>query len=1493
MSRISTGNTAIDMTNQKVDYGKSTLFRFSLLSDIKYIRDNSSATMKPPTSGTSRMSGEGESGTNNAPLQTLDDVKQINELLYNFSISLAKNIRVYSAEQVIEEGESLYSSLLEQSQTITLLQPSEEETLWQSLFVWYTVNSQENLSAAIINILRANAFLKAFSEMHNAKPERTKFGNLEEIEELLTIGTATAEISDDYIPVVPLNTTPPTTQVFTPKQQQSLKKKHLAAISTYQKEKMFATIDKYNEVKNEYQVKKNKAFQEAQEAHNAVIQDILSQSPPDPDPENGVFTPLPALPPFIFSYPEFNREYIQQQPCYTDLNNTLNDVVDNNLICGGIEKVEGYATNIIKKATETFTNNISLDVEETVSFDDYEIVVDKKPAHNSYVMQLVKLLPHHTKHSIVITHFSRNNATLVGNVTGTITIGTDPNTINVSQAQKIFETDEFTGFVVSENALIVANNDEVIFEGTATAENGELSQSFNAILTTDVYYYGPKPQISSQPIALLRTSSTNDGEPGNAQNPVYGIRKIGILDYLRVEQEICCYEPGEVSHIENIMAREFRKKNVRDRQLTEITTEESEETENETSTDTTTTDRHEMQTEISQMLTKEKSQQIGITAGMTASYEASPVKIGVTAGTNLNFSNSSSQTNNFSTAESIGREVTQKATERILKKVSYKRTARMLREHEETNEHGFDNRLSGKHVTGIYRWVNKKYKNTMYNYGKRLQYDFVVPEPAKNFKAWMEEKQKDPAKPTAPVHPASIAGVDVKKFNWDKITKDNFAKIAAEYGADVEEYLTESMNIGKSFGENPQGKFPKNWDEPRDSFKYEIEIPEGYACNGFWGEFNCVIGHKGTGSSDVYPECDIIIDNEHFRMANESKWKLWYTGTTSGIKPELKNNTDMYVTKILPVGISTINMGGFSLNVIAKCELTEAAKNQWQQRTFKKIMDEYNKKLQAYKDALLAIPAPNENVKPIDYNFNPGKGRAIEGRELKRLCIEMMVLPFVDPTNFIFQMNDYDYGRESYTDLCNAGHVLFTDPKFQKHSELVTFLEQAFEWDLMSYQFYQYMYAKRTNWSTLIKQKSSSDPLFEAFLQSGMARVSLTVRPGFEKMVLFFLDKGVVPANKDVIPGGHKYQSIVDSLKLPVKNQVGDPWETIVPTDLVILQSDAQPLQQFGLPCTESCKDEKNPDALNGIAIGSSEMAGIYSSDNLVGQIQNALAATLTHIYNLVQMGNGQNANVHSQINIQYQNLSNQHIAILNDYNNTPTVQKPAKKQAVLSNLQLISSGLISLVNIGNQVGYDTNYINNKRNQVDADINTINNENIVCDTIESQYQEILNVYNGIMNSYNSLTDEAQRQLQRTNNLNNLQNNVTTLTQLLQQANSNICSNVGNINSLHIQISTTVSQWQALSGSGDPTASPCNSVATNLTLTQGDYNALMNSYNNADAAMQVTMRPSVIASLQTMANTLTSLYSQAIQNACSNSGQVLTLQNTVNDTRIQLLLLLQL
>jgi hypothetical protein len=86
---------------------------------------------------------------------------------------------------------------------------------------------------------------------------------------------------------------------------------------------------------------------------------------------------------------------------------------------------------------------------------------------------------------------------------------------------------------------------------------------------------------------------------------------------------------------------------------------------------------------------------------------------------------------------------------------------------------------------------------------------------------------------------------------------------------------------------------------------------------------------------------------------------------------------------------------------------------------------------------------------------------------------------------------------------------VYLNNSLDQYTALAKFMEQAFEWSIMNYTFYPYYWADRTQWQTMYLTESI-DPLFRSFLQVGMARVIVTVKPGFEDAVQYFLTTGQV-----------------------------------------------------------------------------------------------------------------------------------------------------------------------------------------------------------------------------------------------------------------------------------------------------------------------------------------------------------------------------------------------
>jgi hypothetical protein len=52
------------------------------------------------------------------------------------------------------------------------------------------------------------------------------------------------------------------------------------------------------------------------------------------------------------------------------------------------------------------------------------------------------------------------------------------------------------------------------------------------------------------------------------------------------------------------------------------------------------------------------------------------------------------------------------------------------------------------------------------------------------------------------------------------------------------------------------------------------------------------------------------------------------------------------------------------------------------------------------------------------------------------------------------------------------------------YGSFVKFMEQAFEWNLMSYSFYPYYWANRDEWAEMYKF-DSNDAVFRSFMQAG------------------------------------------------------------------------------------------------------------------------------------------------------------------------------------------------------------------------------------------------------------------------------------------------------------------------------------------------------------------------------------------------------------------------
>ncbi len=556
----------------------------------------------------------------------------------------------------------------------------------------------------------------------------------------------------------------------------------------------------------------------------------------------------------------------------------------------------------------------------------------------------------------------------------------------------------------------------------------------------------------------VKTVSVSPPAPTTSPVELYGVSNIGVGILRKVEQEVCCYVPGEVSRIENIMAREFKERHTRSLVSTETTEETTSETETENLTDTATTTRNEMQSEVAHVLGEDSSTSMGGSLGVSGKVFGAEVD----ANAYIDSSSSTSSSTSDSAAKTYAEEVTQRTLERVVQKTTVKRTSRMLQEYEENNRHGFDNRSGDKHVTGVYRWIDIIYTNRLINYGKRLMYEFMLPEPAYFYKQALEAIAEEAGTTgdtlvlEEPVSPADngIAGPE-------SITEDNYLDFARLYDITIQPPIEETGPVTDSFSPiTPPDAKEKTYD-------FDMLIPMNYQADSAQIDFTFNYHYSGLENNTKFVIS--VGDNTH-SVAQSSLIKGDGQHDFNGKYP-ITFSSGWKGT--LPVQVSCLNVHSFMVNVSANVSVQGSIMDDWQNAAYDQIMRAYEDQLDAYNAELQKAgddaAAEAESNKNTHESFN----RTLEQREIQRLCIEMMTKPF-----------GIKMGKNFYTDGTCVPSIKQTSG-LETYASHVKFFEQAFDWENMSYLFYPYYWAAKCDWTSLIQSEFAADPIFQAFLQAG------------------------------------------------------------------------------------------------------------------------------------------------------------------------------------------------------------------------------------------------------------------------------------------------------------------------------------------------------------------------------------------------------------------------
>lgn len=579
-------------------------------------------------------------------------------------------------------------------------------------------------------------------------------------------------------------------------------------------------------------------------------------------------------------------------------------------------------------------------------------------------------------------------------------------------------------------------------------------------------------------------------------------RPVGIGKLQVVRQELLSYEAKEISHIENILEGEILRHSTTRRDTNEVTITDE--------TQTTQFDERDLQSTIRNEMASETQKEAGQQASSTQDQ---------TSTTSYGKLVENSKSNYAKT-------VTDRAVSSLTQQVKHQRVQRVKNSFTEKSVHEFDNSKAGaKNVTGIYQWVDKKYRTQIVNYGTRLLYDVVVPEPA----AFLIESLQ-----TAP-QPEGLDLVKPEIFDKcpDCLNVFNYACLAAQYGASgavqppPDDFIktvpyTDPLMAAPS-------KLKISSEETVDGFlfkDFQIEIPEGYTA------ISCYVQMVHP---NIFYNDDTWIE---FRIGQFIKSTLHFN---KGDEHFVMNNETGHIPVIFRTG-NSIYQYSFAIGIY--CQLGQRAYAEWQLKTHAAIMAGYNRQLAEYHDKLSKFQAiiRSQMAQAANFAHNP----AIEKAELKKA--------------FIYLLLGEHFG---------AAYIPTPDPLLvppnpvyiKKWGAMVAFFERAFEWENIMYTYYPYFWGRRARWGELILIQDIN-PQFEEFLKAGAARVVVPVRPGFEGALSHYQETGKLWMGEEM-PDIFSpfYVSMIQEVKArnfaPADEVVVEEWEVSLPTTLVMLKKDA------------------------------------------------------------------------------------------------------------------------------------------------------------------------------------------------------------------------------------------------------------------------------------------------------------------------------------------------
>lgn len=479
--------------------------------------------------------------------------------------------------------------------------------------------------------------------------------------------------------------------------------------------------------------------------------------------------------------------------------------------------------------------------------------------------------------------------------------------------------------------------------------------------------------------------------------------------------------------------------------------------------------------ELMQATSSQQQHQIGFNMSVTASGGYGPVSISATTG--FNVAESASRSQQF--ARNQANELTRKASSRTKKehKVSFKVSSASGTEDQAVRK--IVNPFNDRAVRVDYYQLLRKWRVDLYRYGIRLTYDLTIPEPGSDILSKIQEiKSLQQALGQGFGNPEATLPWARFTLQPTGVTRGNYATLAALYGTAVEPPAEEEIRIVRAFARQWS-----SFDESKraENTAFDIDVPDDYEV------FDVQLDFPTWGWEGRDSEADILTDVTHWHGASGR----------------------------LTISVFSWQLSAFTLEVTIVARLKPEAYAAWQMRAWG-----------AMRDAALANYEMNRaNLKGRLQQLQEELGaqdalslRKIEREEVTKGILRWMFGPafnFVPPG-----LPESLYGP--------SGLVLTPDIWAQvlAQGEIIKFIHHAIEWENMLYFLYPYFWSHTSRWD-FKKYLDHPDFMHRTFLRSGSARVVLTVRPGFERDFVSFVETGTF----DGLAATHPYLTIAEEMQ--------------------------------------------------------------------------------------------------------------------------------------------------------------------------------------------------------------------------------------------------------------------------------------------------------------------------------------------------------------------------